>query len=360
MSMWKAGALLALGLLGVIPAALADATLPTKDIDGAADSPLLPRYEGSFIVSYQQQKYTDFNLPLSPLEKNGKVDASNNNVYAPKESKDLEGRLTRLVYLEPEDRSPLEVLRNYQDVLEAAGGEVLWQCKDEDCGGSSERSSSGGGGDTSLTMHFFTEKDLKDEAFSNGACAVTARITDQRYFSGRLPSDGGDSFLAVQTYTISSGGSYCDALINRTIAIVHILEPKAREQKMVVVKAEEMAKDINASGHVALYGILFDTDKATLKPDSEPTLTEIAKLLEGNPDLKVVIVGHTDNVGAFDYNVDLSKKRAAAVAGALTKRFKVPADRLKSAGVGMVAPVATNASEDGRAKNRRVEVVRLN
>ncbi|MBS1164590.1 MAG: oprF 3 [Proteobacteria bacterium] len=360
MSHWKAGVLLALGLLGFIPAALADATLPTKDIKGAADNPLLPRYEGSFIVSYAQQKFTDFNLPLSPLEANGKLDSSNNNVFAPKTSKDLEGQLTRLVYVEPEDRSPLEVLRNYQDALTAAGGEVLWQCKDEDCGGSSTRSSSGGGGDTSLTMHFFSEKDLKDEAFSNGACAATSRITDQRYFSGRLPGTSGDTFLAVQTYTIPDGAPYCGAFNNRTIAIVHILEPKAREQKMVVVRAEEMAKDINASGHVALYGILFDTDKATLKPDSEPTLTEIAKLLSDNPDLKVVIVGHTDNVGAFDYNIDLSKKRAAAVVGALTKRFQVPADRMKSAGVGMVAPVATNASDDGRAKNRRVEVVRLN
>ena len=164
----------------------------------------------------------------------------------------------------------------------------------------------------------------------------------------------------MQTFTIPNGDPYCGAFTGRTIAIVHLLEPKAREQKMVVVKAEEMAKDINASGHVALYGILFDTDKATLKPDSEPTLAEIAKLIADTPDLKVVIVGHTDNVGAFDYNIDLSKKRAAAVVAALTKRFGVAADRMKSAGVGMVAPVATNASDDGRAKNRRVEVVRLN
>lgn len=360
MTCWKAGALLALGLFGFLPAALADATLPDKDIAGAADNPLVPRYEGSFIVSYAFQKYTDFNLPLSPLEATDRRDAMNNNVFAPKQSRDLEGQLTRLVYLEPEERSPLEVLRNYQDVLTAAGGEVLWECKDEACGGSATRSSSGGGGDSSLTMHFFSEKDLKDEHFSNGACAVTARIADQRFFSGRLPGDGGDSFLAVQTYTIASGGSYCDALTNRTIAIVHILEPRARDKKMVVVKAEEMAKDLTAAGHVALYGILFDTDKATLKPESEPTLAEIARLLADNADLKVVIVGHTDNVGAFDYNIELSKKRAAAVTGALTKRFGVPAARLKSAGVGMVAPVASNASDDGRAKNRRVEVVRLN
>lgn len=343
-----------------LAAAFADSSVPSADIKGASDNPLLPRYEGSFIVSYDFQKYTDFNLPLSPLEANGKLDSSNNNVFAPRDSKDLEGQVTRLVYLVPKDRSPLEVLRNYQDALTSAGGEVLWQCKGEDCGGAATRSSSGGGGDQSLMMHFFTEKMIKDEAFSNGACAVTSSITDQRYFSGRLPTDGGDTFVAVQTYTIPDGEPYCRVFTNRTVAVVQLVEPKGREQKMVVVKAEEMAKDISTAGHVALYGILFDTDKATLKPESEPTLQEIAKLLAGNPDLKVVVVGHTDNVGAFDYNIDLSKRRAAAVVAELAAKFHVAAARLKSAGVGMVAPVASNDNDAGRAKNRRVEVVRLN
>ncbi len=84
---------------------------------------------------------------------------------------------------------------------------------------------------------------------------------------------------------------------------------------------------------------------------------EIGALLKSNPWLGVVIVGHTDNVGAFDYNIDLSKRRAAAVVAALAKRFQLPADRLKSAGVGMVSPTAPNTTEEGRAKNRRVELV---
>ncbi|NVO16481.1 MAG: DUF4892 domain-containing protein [Rhodoplanes sp.] len=348
------------GLLLTCSLAAADATSPTNDVKGAADSRLLPRYQGSFIVGYEHQQFTDFNLPLSILEKTDRLDASNNYVFAPKTSRDLEGQLTRLVYLLPESRSPLEVLRNYQDAVTKAGGEVLWQCKGDDCGGSSRRSAAGGGGETSLTMHFFTEKTLKDPAFSNGACAVTSTIADQRYFSGRLPVDGGDAHVAVQTFTIANGGPYCNAFTNRTVAIVHVIEPKARDKKMVVVRAEEMAKVIDTAGRVALYGILFDTDKAELKPESDAALTEIGALLKSHPGLAVVIVGHTDNVGAFDYNIDLSKRRAAAVVATLVKRFQVAADRLKSAGVGMVSPTAPNTSEDGRAKNRRVEVVRLN
>jgi len=348
----------ALMLTGTV--AWADATIPTKDLAGATDAKLLPRYEGSLIVGRDHQQFTDFSLPLSPLERTGRLDSSNNNLFAPKQVKELEGELTRLVYLLPENRSPLEVLRNYQDVVAKAGGEVLFQCKGEDCGGDAGRSSSGGGGDTSLTMHFFTEKMVKDPAFSNGNCAVTSRIADQRFFSGRIPVDGGDAHVAVQTFVIPDGGPYCKAFTNRTIAVVHVLEPKARDRKMVVVKADEMAKALDTAGRVVLYGILFDTDKAELKPESDPTLAEIAKLLTAQPTLAVVVVGHTDNVGNYDYNIDLSKRRAAAVVGALAKRFQVPAERMKSAGVGMVAPTASNLGEDGRAKNRRVEVVRLN
>lgn len=341
-------------------AAMADATIPQKDAKGTKDSRLLPRYEGSLLLSAKQQAYAEIVLPLSPLEKTGKTDSSNNNVYAPKQSKTLEGPLTRLVYIQPEGRSPLEILRNYQEVVTAAGGEVLYECKDDACGGSSTRAAYGGGGDQSLTMQFIREKDISDPAFSNGNCALTSGIADQHYFSGRLPLDGGDAFVAIQTYKITDGGNYCNAFNERTFSFVNIVEPKGREQKMVVVRAEDMAKSIDSSGKIALYGILFDTDKADLKPESDPTLQEIATLLKSKPDLKVVVVGHTDNQGGFDHNMDLSKRRAASVQAALVKRYQVDAARLKSAGVGMVAPAASNESEEGRTKNRRVEIVNMN
>ncbi|MCD2174472.1 OmpA family protein [Rhizobium sp. C4] len=340
--------------------AMADATIPQKDEKGTKDNRLLPRYEGSLLLSAKQQAYAELTLPLSPLEKNDKLDSDNNTIYAPKQSKTLEGPLTRLVYLEPDGRSPLEILRNYQEVVTAAGGETLFECKDEACGGSATRAAYGGGGDQSLTMQFVREKDIAEPDFSNGKCALTSDITDQHYFTGRLPVDGGDAFVAIQTFTIADGGNYCNAFNGRTIALVNVVEPKAREQKMVVVKAADMAKSIDASGKIALYGIFFDTDKADLKAESDPTLQEIATLLKSKPELKIVVVGHTDNQGGFDHNMDLSKRRAASVQAALVKRFQVDAARLKSAGVGMVAPAASNESEDGRAKNRRVEIVNLN
>ena len=348
--------------LAAATGAIADATIPTRDIAGARDSALLKRYDGSFIVSYERVAFTDFKLPLSrlePVDPATRRDASNNVVHLPKQEKELEGARTRLTYLLPAERSPLEVLRNYQDEVEAAGGSVLFACKGEACGGDPERSSAGGGGDMSLLMYFLRESELKDAAFSNGACALASSITDQRFFSASMPHPDGEAHVTVHTYQVNND-LYCKAFNDRTIAVVYVVEPRARDRKMVTVKAPEMARTIAATGRIALYGILFDTAKADLKPESSPALVEIAALLAADPRLFVLIVGHTDNQGNFDYNLDLSRKRADAVVKALVATHKVDAKRLRPAGAGMIAPTAPNEAEDGRARNRRVEIVKLN
>lgn len=342
--------------------AFADATVPTQDIDGAADNALAKRYEGSFIVGYKHSAYTDFSVPLSPLKPSEDPearDAMNNRVYSPEREIELEGALTRLVYVLPENRSPLEVLRNYQDVVGEAGGEVAFECRREECGGDAGKSASGGGGDMSLTQYFFSESDIAEPAFSNGACAVTTWINDQRFFAARVPQEDREAWVTVQTYTMTDD-LYCKELNGRTIAVVHVLEPKGRDKKMVVVEAKEMESAIDLDGSIALYGIYFDTDKAELKPESEPTLREIATLMAGTPSLAVLVVGHTDSQGSFDYNLDLSARRAAAVKAALVAAHAVAADRLATAGAGMMAPVASNATDEGRAKNRRVVLVKAN
>ncbi|SEL17676.1 OmpA family protein [Roseivivax marinus] len=103
--------------------------------------------------------------------------------------------------------------------------------------------------------------------------------------------------------------------------------------------------------------IYFDTNEATLTPKSDAALAEMAKLLSDNPDIDVYIVGHTDTVGGYDFNLDLSRRRAQAVVDALVGSHGVSADRVVPAGVGPLAPVASNATGDGQARNRRVELV---
>ncbi len=119
----------------------------------------------------------------------------------------------------------------------------------------------------------------------------------------------------------------------------------------------QLAGDIGRTGHAAVYGIYFDTGRADIKPESEATLKEIAKLLQQEPTLRLYVVGHTDSTGDFAANMDLSKRRADAVVKALTGPRGVAEDRLQAFGSGPLAPVASNRTEEGRAKNRRVELV---
>ncbi|MBN2431140.1 MAG: OmpA family protein [Acidobacteria bacterium] len=126
----------------------------------------------------------------------------------------------------------------------------------------------------------------------------------------------------------------------------------------IQINAAAMADNLNSSGRVALYGIYFDTDKADLKAESEPTLQEIARLLQQQSALKLYVVGHTDGTGQLQHNLDLSRRRAQAVVDALIVHHGIPAGRLSARGVGPLAPVATNQTEDGRALNRRVELVK--
>ena len=129
------------------------------------------------------------------------------------------------------------------------------------------------------------------------------------------------------------------------------------EGGLVTVNAAALGGDITRSGHAAVYGIYFDNAKAVVKPESDAALKEIAKLLQQTPALKILVVGHTDNAGSLASNMDLSKRRADAVVAALTTKYGVASARLVAQGAGPLAPVSSNNTEDGRAKNRRVELV---
>jgi hypothetical protein len=138
---------------------------------------------------------------------------------------------------------------------------------------------------------------------------------------------------------------------------IRVLEKGAMKQH-VVADAAAMSNDLRATGHVAVYGIYFDTGKSAVKPESKPALDEVAKLLRGDPGLKLWVVGHTDWVGKVDDNMRLAQARAEAVAAELVGAYGINAARLKGYGVGPLAPVAGNDDESGRAKNRRVDLVK--
>jgi outer membrane protein OmpA-like peptidoglycan-associated protein len=147
-----------------------------------------------------------------------------------------------------------------------------------------------------------------------------------------------------------SDGTNCNSVFHKTVRV-------APMKQDIVVSADQIAKDMGNGGKVVFYGIYFDTDKATIKPESAATLAEMAKWFNANAASKVFIVGHTDMQGAVDHNMGLSRNRAAAVVAALTAQHGIAKDRMSADGVGPLAPVASNANEASRAKNRRVEMV---
>lgn len=143
---------------------------------------------------------------------------------------------------------------------------------------------------------------------------------------------------------------------NSATYYVTILERETMKQD-VVASAEALRSGLKQNGHIEVPGIFFDFGKAEVKPESGPALLEIDKMLKAEPGIKVWVVGHTDSIGSAETNAALAEARAAAVVKVLVQEHGVDDRRLAAHGVGPYAPVATNASEEGRARNRRVELV---
>ncbi|HAZ14567.1 MAG: hypothetical protein A2X86_15660 [Bdellovibrionales bacterium GWA2_49_15] len=147
------------------------------------------------------------------------------------------------------------------------------------------------------------------------------------------------------------------------------VQSRRGEYVMKAVKAQEMEQTMTATadgwtklieqtGRASIYGINFDTAKSTIRPDSEKVLAEVMTMLQKNSAWRIAIAGHTDNVGASDMNLTLSRQRAESVVTWLTGHGIVK-DRLLPGGFGSLVPVADNATEDGRFKNRRVDIIKL-
>ena len=130
----------------------------------------------------------------------------------------------------------------------------------------------------------------------------------------------------------------------------------AMSMERTAAGAASMARSLESAGSVAIYDILFDVDKAVIKPASKPILDEIARLLKTDPALELEVSGHTDNTGTPQHNLALSKSRADAVVAALVRDYAIARTRLEARGYGDSRPVAPNDTEQNRANNRRVEL----
>jgi len=318
----------------ILLSAISNSVLAQQDSPSTADHPVVSRYAGSFIDGQEVLDFTGYTLPVGSAVKNS------DGEVVPSEKISLEGKVTRTLYRGPKERSTLEIQRNYQSALESAGFEILYTCGGKDCG---------------KLFHWIFYHDMGQRISSSATAKSAFDIPqDLRYVAAKATI--GDRTVHVSVLIAFDAGF--SKLSKQPVTLLEVIESEAMDTGMVTIDAEAMAKGIDVTGHIAIYGVYFDTNSAEIKAESSPTLSEIAKLLSDRPSLKLLVVGHTDNQGDYDHNMGLSGRRAEAVARALISQHGIDGSRLRSAGVGYLAPVASNDAGDGRKKNRRVELVK--
>jgi OmpA-OmpF porin, OOP family len=302
-----------------------------RDIKTGKDHPLVGRYEGSVIANYIQRENVKTRILTRAPVKLADPRTINNSLTA-------QGRMTQLTYRAPKARTPLELFANYKQTFAAQGFELVFQCVNVDCYPSS----------SAFYSDQFMKSVLRAFLIDNdrpmlSAISQSDNATNLRYGVFRR----GTNIIAMTTFTTVENGGASYAWFQ----IVEGAPPAAK-----VPSATEMIGNLTRTGRQALYSIYFDTGQAVVKPESDPTIREIAALLNNNPQLKLIVTGHTDNVGEFNANVGLSQRRAAAIVQKLIAEHQIASARLIP--FGMAIPLANNLDEQGRTQNRRVELIR--
>jgi len=303
-----------------------------EDINGIQEHGLISRYPGQDIRWQQIENYMPFRVPVGPVSGYRQIG----------EWIETQGRVTRTFYrYEGTDHSYSEFYLNYLEALKTQNFEILAE------GISGDRRGSEVGSRTWSEVYF-----IANPATKPGAVGT--------FFSGTSSSGGAGAIVARKeraagtVYVVIGVEQHASNYVG---ALVDIIEVEAAETGLVVVDPEAIGADLKEYGRVVLDGIVFDFDRATLKPASDEALTAIAKFLTDNPDMTFFVVGHTDSVGTLTYNTKLSSDRAAAVVDALRTRFNIAPNRLEPHGIGPLSPVFSNTADAGKEKNRRVELV---
>jgi outer membrane protein OmpA-like peptidoglycan-associated protein len=310
------------------------------DLPDSKDFPLLKRFAGSEIVGYDVKRFDSYDLQTSTFKQ---VNLATHKREFAKPPLHIEGGVTRIWYESAGDTSSTELAHNYRNELKAKGFDILYD--------SAEDTAAKG-----FNGYFIP---IGDESVRNNRAGYVFSAANQRtthVISAKLARSEGDVYAWVATVQWDSANVTFRAK-RGAYAAVYVIETRPMTQNMVSVSADEMGRAIASTGRVALYGIYFDTGKAEILPSSKAALDEVAKLLRREVNLKLRVVGHTDGAGSMEANLSLSQRRAEAVSARLSKEYGIDSHRLSSHGVSSLAPAAPNTSEEGRAKNRRVELV---
>lgn len=248
----------------------------------------------------------------------------------------IDGKIRRQFCKAPEGVSTYEIIKNYEKAIQSKNGTIIHLSrsaktyKDEETG----------------ETIWFMRKLFANGRLNHGAYSYLQLPNyAQDYVAGKISTAENDIYISVAAAQIEKNVYY---------TIVTLLaEPMDMNNVTLNVLSDGIAK----SGRVAIYDIYFDTGKSEVKDESTYALKTIADYLKNNSGQKFLIVGHTDNTGDFDANIKLSSDRADAVKQKLIADYNIPAEQLKTYGVGSTSPQMSNSTEDGKARNRRVELV---
>jgi len=240
-------------------------------------------------------------------------------------TKRIEGNIHHRFCYAPADRSIKEIITNYEEAIKSKGGKILV-------------SSSG--------KEFYKEfsKKRPDHGLTNYEW-IQFGLYNNYYLSAIVSGDKTDHYVLILPAQVEK----------KLVYSLVIIETTAMEKGFVT--ADNINDDMLSKGHIAIYGIHFETGQSVIKLKSKETLNTIANYLNNNTEKTFYIVGHTDNVGDFTENKVLSDDRAKSVMNELINTYSVKADQLKAYGVSSLSPVASNSTDEGKAKNRRVEIV---
>lgn len=324
----KACVALAAALLAAGASPLRAQTVPTE-LPGAKDHPLVSRYAGSTLHNSATESFASVRVPAGPGRYvNDKIEFQTSTT--------VEGKVSASFYVQPRERTALEVFRNYQAAMAQAEFATLYSCDIQAC-------------DQALIRSWAGDV-LRPRAWAPNRVNGGSIERDFRFLSAKGKRNGADVFVMV---FVAEPNSNWQAPATAVI----VVEPAPLELGQVTIGSDRLRSGLADEGRVALYGVYFDTGKAEVKPESKRQLDEMARLLTTDRALKVAVVGHTDSQGSVDANLALSQRRAEAVVAVLVSTYRIDTSRLRARGLASFAPVATNRTEPGRAKNRRVELV---
>ncbi|SLN35616.1 putative lipoprotein YiaD precursor [Pseudoruegeria aquimaris] len=306
---------------------------------GAFAAPLtLP--EGALLSARQSEPLASYALPLSPW-KDGAMD-----------TQQVEGAFSQSAYRLPDSQlATLEILAPLRDQLEAEGFEILFTCETDGCGGFDFRYS------TRILPEPDMHVDLGDFRFLSARKGAGEAAEYLSLLASRSAASG---FLQL-TRVLPPGHPEAAALsaaAGATDATGVTGEVAARPvESAPAAAAGSLAEKLERDGHSVLDDLVFESGSAQLGAGPFATLAELAAYLAAHPGRTIALVGHTDAEGSLEANVALSKKRAASVAERLISVHGVDAAQISAEGMGFLSPLASNLTEDGRTKNRRVEVI---